>query len=433
MVTSRLEYNSNFVYNSFWEDSFRRALYGFIIIYIIQVFACSYWCNLFFTPDTDSAMGHGVWGVISDHLISAAFLLLLPAFVALGLSGWNLRLAGLLVALSQVGAILVYTISTNAWSGYLFAALGLVLISWFQDLLIFCISVFILVFAKIFHNYLRGTSSYDFLFLISGMGFLVGVGILNNRRALRSLADQCAQSIEHKEKALQQLEIRSRVFSHLNHEIRNPLSSIIGFLEVLQDTNLDIWQTQYVRTAHRCSNTLMQIIGNALDFSKLESGALKVEPHIFKIRELHHEVMDMFILACSSKGVALELKVDGCIPDIVKLDALLLKQILINIVGNAVKFTNRGKIEVEVKKDDSSSVYTWIVSDTGCGIKEESIENLFQSFYQDRTSMPSAQVGTGLGLSISKSFIEAMGGQISVCSKLGEGTVFTFSLPIHEC
>ncbi len=421
------------VYKFLSEESQKRALYSFIIIFIFQIFGFVLWVYLFSESSLNGAHGHMLSSGGVRQVTSAIFLLLLLVLLALAWNGRSVRFAGLIAALSQAAAGSAYIIFTkNSWGGYVAVALGVILIGWFQDLLILVTSILILALAALIHIYIDGTQSYDYLLFILVLGLLVGFGVFNNNKLLKHLSYQYAQSLEAQEKALRQLEARSHFFAHLNHEIRSPLSSIIGFLEVLKETRLDAQQTEYVRTAHRCSNMLMQIIGNVLDFSKLESGALRVEPHVFNFRELHHEVLDMFILAISSKGVSLELKVDNQIPDIVKLDSQLLKQILINIVGNAVKFTDRGRIEVEVLKDDLSATYTWNIRDTGCGIKMENIKKLFHSFYQDRTSMPSATGGTGLGLSITKNFVEAMGGKISVSSELGKGAVFTFSLPITE-
>lgn len=420
------------VYKFLSEESQWRALYSFIIIYIFQILAFEVSVYSFANLAPQSAHGYSFGNISLSQASAAIFLVLLLVLLVLAWSRRSLRFAGLIAALSQAGVGSAYIFFTNSWGGYVAVALGVILISWFQDLAILFTSIFLLAFGAFLRIYFDSTQSYDYLLFILVLGFLVGFGVFNNNKLLKNLAYQHAQSLEAQEKALHQLEVRSRFFAHLNHEIRSPLSSIIGFLEVLKETALDAQQTEYVRTAHRCSNTLMQIIGNVLDFSKLESGTLKVEPHIFKFRELHHEVLDMFILACSSKEVSLELKVDNHIPEAVKLDSQLLRQILINLVGNAVKFTDRGKIEVEVKKDDSSATYTWNICDTGCGIKEENIKNLFESFYQDRTSMPFAKAGTGLGLSITKNFIEAMGGEINVSSELGKGSVFTFSLPVYE-
>lgn len=432
MQVSGQSYNADPIYKSFHEKSFRNAFFCFSFFYIIQLLTMLF-VNIGFSHSNkpNAQWQSGSWQPFLS--VNFLILLLIASFcVAAVVSKRHLRFAGFLLAFSQVGASMVYIFFTKAWGGCIALMLGLVLISWFQDISILVTSVGLAILGQfLFASVFVGSSCNElFLFLITAL--LLGFGIVNNNKNLKRLAKECALSKQAQEKALYQLEKRSHFFAHINHEIRSPLNSIIGFLDVLRETQLNEQQTEYVRTVHRCSETLLHIVGNVLDFSKLENGALSVEPHLFNFKELHREVLDMFILTSSMKGLSLELKMDNQIPEIVKLDSQLLKQILINLIGNAVKFTTRGKIEVEVQKEALHSLYTWSVKDTGCGIKEENIENLFDSFYQERASGPSTQRGTGLGLSISKNFIEAMGGRISVCSQLGEGTVFTFSLPVSE-
>jgi signal transduction histidine kinase len=233
-----------------------------------------------------------------------------------------------------------------------------------------------------------------------------------------------------KEAALQQLALKSNFLSDMSHEIRTPLSSIIGFSEILCETNLDQEQKQYASTVHRCSKALLHLVNNILDISKIESGQLEVDHHRFDIRELHQDICRMFSLSCSEKGLDLQLVIDPAIPHHVVGDSHRLRQVLVNLVSNAIKFTDKGVIKIEVRADENLPVYHWQVRDTGRGIHAENLGNLFRSFYQEDASVSRRYGGTGLGLTISKNLVEIMGGEISVASRPGEGTVFSFSLPM---
>lgn len=425
-------HDANSIYKLFNERSFKGSLFCFSIAYIIQLLVL--YGLLTLSPPSASINAKSL--NVPEGFFQGAhvliFLFFIPMFTAVYWGRKNLRLAGLLMTVAQVGISLAYIFFIEGGAGFVAVVLGLFLISWIQDLSILALSVCLLSIGQFVAIGLGVIFSYEYLFLSLMTGGILSFGIYNNRKSILQLAEKCAQSLQAQEQALRQLEMRSQLFAQINHEIRNPVNSIIGYLEVLQETGLDKQQGEYARTAQRSSNTLLHIVDNVLDFTRIESGALKVDPRNFKIRDLHDEVIEMFALSCSLKGVSLESKVDGQIPEVVKMDPQLLKQILINLVGNAVKFTAQGKVQLEVYRDILKSQYTWIVRDTGCGIKKDNLENIFQIFYQERNAASTPQRGTGLGLVITKNFIESMGGQISVCSEFGEGTVFTFSLPISE-
>ncbi|WP_295901456.1 sensor histidine kinase [uncultured Bdellovibrio sp.] len=261
---------------------------------------------------------------------------------------------------------------------------------------------------------------------------ILGLGIQRIRAELREMAFSKFQLIEAREEALRFASLKSNFLSNMSHEIRTPLNSILGFSDILRDTTLDEEQREYIGTIHRCSDTLLHLINDILDISKIENGLLQIDHHRFDLKELHQDIHKMFSVKCMEKGLELELAMDEGIPNHTLGDSYRLRQVLTNLVSNAVKFTDSGKVRIEVYKDREARLYRWHVKDTGKGIHYDNIKKLFRSFYQEDPSISRKYGGSGLGLMISKNLIELMGGQISVDSKVGEGTTFSFSLPLEE-
>jgi signal transduction histidine kinase len=258
------------------------------------------------------------------------------------------------------------------------------------------------------------------------------LGIKGIRHELWEMAISKYQLIKAREDAMRISTLKSNFLSNMSHEIRTPLSSIIGFSDLLRDTELTLDQRQYIGTIHRCGESLLRIINDILDFSKIENGVLDLDIHRFDMKELHQDIKNMFLAKCWEKGLDLELKLDDRVPQYLLGDSYRIKQILTNLVGNAVKFTEKGKVTVEVKLDAEMGTYRWCVRDTGMGIQYEKIQNLFKAFSQEDPSIQRRYGGTGLGLMISKNLVEIMQGQIAVESKVGEGTVFSFSIPLNK-
>ncbi|WP_413612811.1 sensor histidine kinase [Bdellovibrio sp. HCB-110] len=261
---------------------------------------------------------------------------------------------------------------------------------------------------------------------------VLALGVQKIRDEHREMAYSKYQLMQAREEALRLSSLKSNFLSNMSHEIRTPLNSILGFSDILRDTKLDDEQVEYVGTIHRCSDTLLHLINDILDISKIENGLLQIDRHRFDLKELHQDIHKMFSVKCIEKGLELELEMDEGIPTHALGDSHRLRQVLMNLVSNAVKFTDRGKIRIEIKKDPGARTYYWYVRDTGKGIHYDNIKKLFRSFYQEDPSISRKYGGSGLGLMISKNLVELMGGQISVDSKLGEGTTFSFSLPLEE-
>ncbi|HKK17607.1 MAG TPA: response regulator, partial [Opitutales bacterium] len=220
----------------------------------------------------------------------------------------------------------------------------------------------------------------------------------------------------------------------MSHEIRTPINGIIGASELCEETRLDREQRSYIDTVLQCGNTLLTLVNDVLDFSKIEAGQLNLEKLNFVPRTLMENVAESFVQETRKKGIELITAYDEELPAYLMGDPTRLKQVLNNLVSNAVKFTETGEIVVRaetVKVLKKSARVRFSVSDTGIGISKTRKEAIFESFTQEDMSTTRKYGGTGLGLSISRQLVEMMGGQISVASEVGKGSVFTFEVPFE--
>lgn len=237
---------------------------------------------------------------------------------------------------------------------------------------------------------------------------------------------------EARRQAVKSSTMKTTYLSNMSHEIRTPLNSILGFAEVLRETKLNQDQMVYVETISRCSDSLTHLISGILDISKIENGVFEIDRHQFSFRDLHNDIYKMFSVKCSEKGLELLLEIEPSLEGNSFGDSHRIRQVLINLVSNAVKFTDEGAVQILVRRCQATDNTLWTVKDTGKGIREENLKNLFTSFYQEDASISRKYGGSGLGLMISRSLVELMGGNITVESTLGEGTSFHFSLPIDH-
>ncbi|WP_158305486.1 ATP-binding protein [Opitutus terrae] len=224
---------------------------------------------------------------------------------------------------------------------------------------------------------------------------------------------------------------KSDFLATMSHEIRTPMNGIMGMLQVLHGSSLTVEQRAQVEIAGNSAESLMRLLNDILDFSKIESGKLEFESVSFDLKAALHDVVSLLRPRAAEKGLALELHLPDNLPDHVIGDSVRLKQVLLNLTGNAIKFTEQGEVALRVRvsqRDTTSARVGFSVRDTGIGMDDATRQKLFQLFSQGDSSMNRRFGGTGLGLAISQRLAEHMGGKIEVRSSPGQGAEFSFEL-----
>ena len=228
---------------------------------------------------------------------------------------------------------------------------------------------------------------------------------------------------------------KTEFLATMSHEIRTPLNGILPILEMLRETRLDAEQLKMVRTAQGSSRHLLRIINDILDFAKVESGKLQLETIEIDVRDMVESVTELMVGSARNHNLKLSASVADNVPRVVRGDPIRLRQVLINLVSNAIKFTEEGGIRVEVSRGQTSLKEVellFAVADTGLGMSADTADRLFQSFTQADASTTRKHGGTGLGLVICKRLVELMGGKIGVRSTLGQGSTFWFLVPLRK-
>ena len=243
---------------------------------------------------------------------------------------------------------------------------------------------------------------------------------------------EAEEELKHaKQLAEETVKMKEQFLANISHEIRTPMNGIIGLTRILLSSKVNQEQLKYLQSISLCGDSLMIIINDLLDVSKIEAGKMSFEKITFNIVELANQTIELYQAKADEKSIQLCLELDNKIPKYIEGDPTRLSQILNNLVSNAIKFTEKGEVRLsmlQTNNDGNKTTITFNVKDSGIGIPEKSLSSIFDSFTQACSDTTRKFGGTGLGLTIVKNLIELQEGAISVKSKLGAGTIFTFSL-----
>ncbi len=268
----------------------------------------------------------------------------------------------------------------------------------------------------------------------------------NINRSLEETVNDRTKELQEKNKALNEAKelaeqssvAKSRFLANMSHEIRTPMNAVIGFTDLLSKEALNAVQLDYVNTIRDSGNVLLSLINDILDISKVEAGELQIETIDFDLTYLIESVIKMMRSKLTRRHLELLYQIDNDLFQSYKGDPTRIRQILINLVGNALKFTELGEIIIQVSKEESGfdkdkrHMLKFSVSDTGIGISEDQKDKIFKAFTQADASTTRKYGGTGLGLAISKAFVEKMGGSFSIDSEEGKGSDFSFKLNLEK-
>lgn len=259
--------------------------------------------------------------------------------------------------------------------------------------------------------------------------------ITNQRQIEIELIEEKSKAERAKQKAEESANLKGAFLANMSHEIRTPVNSIIGFSDLLFKRELGNQEQEYVKIIKSAGENLLTIIDDLLDMSKIEAGMMIFEENHFSVKEAFKSLHILLMGKAKEKNLELVFRCDNDVPDVLHGDRRRLTQIIINLTGNAIKFTENGRVEVQAKvkeTNDENVLIEFSVTDTGIGISQNKIEHIFERFWQGDSNTIREYGGTGLGLSIAKQLVELQGGALTVESELKKGSVFSFCIPYKE-
>jgi signal transduction histidine kinase len=250
---------------------------------------------------------------------------------------------------------------------------------------------------------------------------------------VRAIDERRAELQKSRDEAWRANKAKSEFLANMSHEIRTPLNAVLGLAGVLIDSPLSDEQRRQVALIKESGDNLLGLLNDILDLSKLDAGQIELENSTFDAAALTRDSLDLLRARAAEKGTDLRFETSGDVPPALVGDAARVRQVLINLIGNAIKFTEKGGVTVRLSAgpgEGGSALAEWSVADTGIGIPAERIGSLFQEFMQADSSISRRFGGTGLGLAICKRLVDRMGGTIGVTSEPGQGTTFAFRVPL---